>query len=309
MRALVTGSEGFIGRYMVKLLADEGYEVWASVQEKEYGEDVNAHRLVKCDVTVAGEVDDAVGKSRPDVVYHLAAQSYPTVSWDKPQLTMETNAIGTVNLFESLLKHELDPVVVVACSSAEYGYVSEREVPVKETHRLEPLHPYGVSKLAQDHITRQYSENRGMKGVSARIFNTTGPGKVKDAVSDFAKRVAECEAGKLDKVTHGNLNVRRDITDVRDMVRALHACEKARYGEAYNLCSMKTYWIKDILKTLVDMADAEVKTEEDPKLLRKADEPIIMGDNTKIRGETGWEPRIPLEQTLRDTLEQWRARV
>ncbi|MBD3389034.1 MAG: NAD-dependent epimerase/dehydratase family protein [Candidatus Altiarchaeales archaeon] len=309
MRALVTGSEGFIGRHMIEFLRKEGYEVWASVEEEEYARDMESDHFVKCDVRVMEEVNDAVGKSAPDVVYHLAAQSYPTVSWEQPQLTLETNTVGTANLFESILKHNLDPVVVVACSSAEYGFVTEDEVPVKETHRLEPLHPYGVSKVGQDLLTYQYFKNNGVKGVRARIFNTTGPGKVKDVVSDFAKRVAECEAGKRKTVTHGNLEAKRDITDVRDQVRALHACEKADYGDVYNLCSMKVHKIQDLLDQLVEMSGGEVSTEQDPALMRPTDEPIIMGDNSKLVKRTGYNPKIRIDQTLEDTLEHWRARV
>lgn len=310
MRALVTGSEGFIGGHLVKLLKDEGYEVWASVEKEEYAENVpEADRFVKCDVRVPEEVNDAVGKSMPDVIHHLAAQSYPTLSWEDPQTTLETNAVGTANLFESVLKHEIDPVIVVACSSAEYGYVTKDEVPVKETHNLKPLHPYGVSKVAQDLLTYQYFENNGTKGVSARIFNTTGPGKVKDVVSDFAKRVAECEAGKRDKLRHGNLDVERDITDVRDQVRALHALEKADYGQAYNLCSMKTQNIGELLKKLTALSEKDIRTYQDPELMRTTDEPIIMGDNSKLVEKTGWHPEIDIEKTLEDTLNHFRSRL
>ena len=309
MKALITGAEGFIGRHLTEHLKSAGYEVWAAVEDPKKAKDLETDGLVKCDIRNQDEVNDAVGMSMPDVIYHLAAQSYPTLSWTKPQLTLEVNAIGTVNLFESVIRHDIDPIVVVACSSAEYGLVSEKEVPVKETHRLEPLHPYGVSKVAQDLLTYQYFKNNGIKGVRARIFNTTGPGKVKDVVSDFGKRVAECRAGKLEYVTHGNLEARRDITDVRDMVQALHMCEKAEYGEVYNLCSMKAHRIQDILDSLVKMAGGKIKTREDPALMRPTDEPIIMGDNTKFRKKTGWKPKMTIDETLADTLEYWRKRV
>ena len=309
MRALVTGSEGFIGGHMIALLKDKGYDVWASVQERAYGKGLGAEHVIKCDVRKMSEVNDAVGLSQPDVVYHLAAQSYPTRSWENPQLTLETNAVGTANIFESILKHELDPVVIVACSSAEYGFVTEDEVPVKEEHSLKPLHPYGVSKVAQDLLTYQYHENNGVKGVRGRIFNTTGPGKVKDVVSDFTMRVAQAEAGKLGKVTHGNLEARRDITDVRDQVRALNALEKAEYGQVYNLCSMKVYKVATLLDQVVEMAKEKVKVVGDPTLMRPTDEPIIMGDNTKLVEKTGYKPKIPIEQTLKDTLDHWRKKI
>jgi len=309
MKALVTGAEGFIGRHLIELLKTEGYEVTASVACENDLECIVADKTIKCDVRRMDEVNDAVGASMPDVVYHLAAQSYPTVSWEQPQLTLEVNVLGTTNLYESILKHELHPIVICACSSAEYGLVTEKEVPVKETHKLEPLHPYGVSKVAQDLLTYQYFKNNGLKGVRARIFNTTGPGKVKDVVSDFAKRAAECESGKRKSLIHGNLQTRRDITDVRDQVRALHMCERAQYGEAYNLCSKKAYVIQDLLDKLVELTGKKIKTEQDPKLMRPTDEPIIMGDNSKLVKKTGWKPKFTIEQTLEDTLDYWRKKV
>jgi GDP-4-dehydro-6-deoxy-D-mannose reductase len=309
MKALVTGAEGFIGGHLIRLLRSLGHETWAGVQDKEYAKGVEADGFVKCDVRVPQEVNDAVGTCLPDMIFHLAAQSYPTVSWEKPQLTLETNATATANVFESVLKHDIDPVVVVACSSAEYGYVPQDEVPVAEDRILQPLHPYGVSKVAADLLAYQYHMNNGVKTVRARIFNTTGPGKVKDVVSDFCKRAAECEAGKRDVLTYGNLEGRRDITDVRDMANALMMCKDAGYGQAYNLCSMKAHRIGDLLDELVRMSGGKIKTEADPDLMRPTDEPIILGDNTKFVKKTGWKPKIPIGQTLKDTLEHWRDRV
>jgi len=309
MRALVTGAEGFIGHHICSLLADKGYEVYASVFSMDMAEDIAAKDVIRCDVRSIEDVNGAMAKSSPDAIYHLAAQSYPTLSWEKPQLTLDVNAIGTANVFESIIAHDLDPRVIVACSSAEYGMVSSDEVPVSEAHRLAPLHPYGVSKVAQDLLTYQYFRNNGIKGVRARIFNTTGPGKVKDVVSDFAMRVAECEAGKREFLTHGNLEARRDITDVRDMVRALWLCESATAGQAYNLCSMGAHKVADLLDRLLSLADGKVIAKEDPDLMRPTDEPIIMGDNTKFTKETGWHPEIGIEKTLSDTLDHFRKTV
>jgi GDP-4-dehydro-6-deoxy-D-mannose reductase len=306
MRALVTGSTGFIGQHLVRHLAREGYEVWAAVRDERKAAALKADEVVKCDIRRSRQVDSMVAASKPDVIYHLAAQSNPTKSWDDPKLTLETNVVGTANLFEAVLKAGLDPLVVVACSSAEYGFVREAEVPVKENHSLQPLHPYGVSKVAQDLLTYQYFKNNGLRGVRARIFNTTGPGKKKDVVSDLARRIVECERGASEGIVHGNLAARRDLTDVRDMVRALHSCERAVPGEAYNLCSMKAYPISDLLDTLMAMADGYFPRLPDPKLMRPTDEPVIMGDNTKFRRKTGWKPKIKIEQTLRDTLKHWR---
>ncbi len=309
MRALITGSEGFIGGHLTELLKNLDYDVWASVEDKNKQAPLLADHTLICDVCDTAQVNGAIAMANPDVIYHLAAQSYPTVSWEFPQKTLETNAIGTANIFEAVLAHDIDPIIIVACSSAEYGFVKEDEVPVTEDHPLKPLHPYGVSKVAQDLLTYQYHENNGLKGISARIFNTTGPGKVKDVVSDFAKRVAECEKGLRESIAHGNLQTKRDITDVRDMARGLNACEKVRPGNAYNLCSSRAHLIADILKDLISMANSDISSFEDPLLMRPTDEPIIMGDNSKIKKETNWEPKIPLKKTLGDTLDFFRKRL
>jgi GDP-4-dehydro-6-deoxy-D-mannose reductase len=306
MRALITGAEGFIGGHLIRHLKTLDYGVYASVENPKISGAVEADRLIKCDITVAEEVNDAVGISEPDVIYHLAAQSYPTLSWDDPAHTIKVNVLGTTNLFESILKHDINPIVIVACSSAEYGLVTKTEVPVTEDHKLQPLHPYGVSKVAQDLLTYQYYKNNGIRGVRARIFNTTGPGKVKDAVSDFAQRAALCEKGRLTEIVHGNLDAERDITDVRDQVRALQSLEGADFGQAYNLCSMQAHKIKDLLESLVKLTGGTAKTRADPKLMRPTDEPIILGDNTKIRKKTGWKPTIPIQKTLKDTLDHFR---
>lgn len=309
MKALITGAEGFIGGHLASLLDVKGYDVWVSVEDKRLTKSqFNPSKTLECDIRLAEEVERTVSTSQPDVIYHLAAQSYPTLSWKNPQHTFEVNVTGTINVFEAILRNNMDSKVVVACSSAEYGAVPENDLPVREEHSLLPLHPYGVSKVAQDLLTYQYYKNYGIKGVRARIFNTTGPGKVKDAVGDFAKRVAEFEKGKLTKVTHGNLEVLRDITDVRDMVRALNFCEKADPGQEYNLCSMNALKISDVFQKLINMSTKKVLVEQDKNLMRPSDERIILGDNTKFTRKTGWKPEISIEQTLADTLTYWRER-
>ena len=305
-RALITGSEGFIGSHLKNLLESDGYDVWCSTQDAEKRSPALIDRTLLCDVRDAQQVELALRESNPDVIYHLAAQSYPTVSWTDPHTTLDTNVMGTVNIFEAVRRLEIDPIVIVACSSAEYGFVRPDETPVSESHELKPLHPYGVSKVAQDLLTYQYHANYGIRGVRARIFNTTGPGKVNDVVSDFCKRVVEVELGQRERITHGNLDARRDITDVRDMSRALQACENAAFGEAYNLCSNVAYTIEDILSIIIESSTTDVEAVLDPALIRPTDEPIIMGDNTKFKSKTGWSPVVPLQVTIVDTLEFFR---
>jgi GDP-mannose 4,6-dehydratase len=252
-------------------------------------------------------VEEIIKKIMPERIYHLAAQSFPTVSWDEPVRTLDTNVIGTTHIFETIKKIELDTVVVVACSSAEYGFVTEDEVPVAETHVLLPLHPYGVSKVGQDLLAYQYFQNFGIKTVRARLFNTTGPRKTNDVCSDFTSRIVKIEKGMEDRMLVGNLEPKRDITDVADVINALWLLgEKGKMGDAYNICSSKAYRIKDVLDMAVGLSTANIDVKVDENKLRPTDEPIIMGDNTKIRTDCGWVPKMTMEETLDRMLTYWR---
>lgn len=250
-----------------------------------------------------------IEKRKPQEIYHLAAQSLPTVSWTDPWRTVRVNVEGTVNIFEAILHARktgpaYDPMTVIACSSAEYGasLVPER-VPIREDAPLLPLHPYGVSKVAQDLLGYQYHYNYGLRCIRARIFNCTGPRKRNDVASDFARGLVRAlAAGRTLK--HGNLETRRAIVDVRDMVEALIAlAREGRAGEAYNICGDRAYRVSELLDMYFDVAGRQVPTELDSSLLRFSDEPIILGDTTKIRTDTSWRPRWELKQTLADMLE------
>lgn len=265
--------------------------------------------LVELDVRYALPVRDLIERTMPDEIYHLAAQSLPTLSWQRPQETFEVNATGTINVMEGVknarkLHPGYDPVIVVACSSAQYGAsLTPENVPIKESAEFLPLHPYGVSKVAQDLLTYQYFRCDGIRGIRARIFNSTGPRKRDDVVSDFCKRTARImrDGGAL---RVGNLATRRAILDVRDLVSALLLLgEKGEAGEAYNICAEQTYLIADLVKELSAISKLDLMTEVDPALLRPSDEPIIFGDNTRLKKRTGWCPKISISQTLRDVLD------
>jgi len=311
MKALITGMTGFIGSHLAEFLLEKDMEVAGTVWDKVELKNVEAVKdkvkILECDIRDSERVAEIINDLQPDRIYHLAAQSFPTVSWDEPKRTLETNVIGTSNLFEAVRKMELDTTILVACSSAEYGFVSEKEVPVKESHLLLPLHPYGVSKVGQDLLAYQYHQNFGIKTVRARIFNTTGPRKTKDVCSDFTGRIVEIEKGKAKKMLVGNLEPKRDITDVADVVNALWLlCEKGNMGDVYNVCSSKVHRIKDILTMAIDLSKVKIETQVDLKKLRPTDEPIIMGDNTKIREKCGWVPKMTMEETLSRMLNYWR---
>ncbi len=272
--------------------------------------------LVKCDVRNFNRVLAIMEKLKPDIVYHLAAQSYPTVSWEKPHETIESNVLGTINVFEAVKrirkkKKKYDPLIVVACSSAEYGAtLTPENVPIREDMLLQPLHPYGVSKVAQDQLAFQYFVNDGIRSIRARIFNTTGPRKTNDVASDFTKRAILVEKGKEQYLRVGNLETRRAITDVRDLISALALlAEKGRAGETYNISGNSVYRIGDILPIIEKNLTCRLKVKADKSLLRSSDEPIIYGDSTKLKNDTGWQQSYSLDTTIKDMLNYWRMRV
>ena len=316
MRVLVTGSAGFIGSHLLEFLyrgerASEIYGFdWARHQSETLA--LPGVKLLNHDIRDNEAVNSVIREVKPQRVYHLAAQSLPTLSWKEPVLTAETNITGTIHLFEAILKYCPESRVLVACSSAEYGYTPEDRMPLTEEHPLKPLHPYGVSKVAQDMLAYQYFTNFGVNAVRVRIFNTTGPGKTNDVCSDFVRRIVQIEKSFSPPVLKvGNIDTKRDISDVRDCVRGLHsALEMGEDGEVYNLCGGKAYLISDLLESMLELSLVKnIHVECDESLLRPSDEAIILGDNSKLRQQTGWQPEIPIEKTLRDTFEYWRAKL
>lgn len=309
---LITGVNGFIGSWLAEYLLEKKIFVAGTVLNKKnlaYIEQIKDKlEIITCDVRDKNKVKRIIKKLSPDLIFHLAAQSFPTVSWLKPIETFETNVCGTTNILESVKEYVSDAKILVACSSAEYGLVLPKDVPVGEEHALLPLHPYGVSKVAQDLLAYQYFKNFNLFTIRVRIFNTTGPRKVNDVCSDFARQIAEIEMCKKEKkIFVGNLNSRRDFTDVRDVVHAFWLLmERARQGDVYNVCSSKAYLIKDILSMLLDCSTEKIKVEVDREKLRPSDEPIILGDNTKIKKHCFWKPKIPINKTLEDILDYWR---
>ena len=304
--------DGFIGSHLAEYLLNKGLKIHGTVYKMRYFKNIahlkNKVNLIKCDVRDRAAVRNVVGKSEPDVIFHLAAQSRPDISWKDPWETMEVNVMGAVNVLESTWELGLDPKVLVSGSSAEYGFIREEEGPIKEDHPLLPLSPYAVSKVTQDLMAYQYFQNYNLKTIRVRIFGTTGPRKLGDACSDFAKQIAEIERGKRKPVMYvGNLEAMRDLTDVRDMVKAFWLLvEKGKIGDVYNACSSRVYKIGDILDKFLEMSKVNIEVKVDPKKLRPSDEPIIIGDNNKIKNECGWEPKIPIEKTIEDILDYWR---
>jgi GDP-4-dehydro-6-deoxy-D-mannose reductase len=249
---------------------------------------------------------------RPDRIFHLAAQSFVPASWDAPAQTMELNVIGQINLFEAIRVAGLDPLVHVAGSSEEYGLVMPDEVPMKESNPLRPLSPYAVSKVAQELLAWQYHRSYGLRAVVTRGFNHTGPRRGENFVtSSFALQIAQIEKGlKPPVIDVGDLESKRDWTDVRDMVRGYWlALERGKPGDVYNLGSGHSRSVGDMLDLLLTYSSRKVEVRVDASRLRPSDVKILWADCAKFASQTGWKPEIPFAQTMSDLLDFWRQRL
>ncbi len=318
MRALITGITGFAGSHLADYLLAEHPDVkvygtrrWRSRTEnvEHLGDRV---KFVECDLNDGAAVHSTLGEVRPDVIFHLAAQSFVPTSWKAPAETLSTNINSQTNIFEAMRALDLDCTIQIAGSSEEYGLVLPDEVPITEDNPLRPLSPYAVSKVGQDLLAYQYHKSYGLKTIRTRGFNHTGPRRGEVFVtSNFAKQIASIEAGLRDPIIRvGNLSSQRDFTDVRDTVRAYWlAVEKGKPGEVYNIATGKAITIRELLDRLLALSDAKVELEVDPDRLRPSDVEILLGDYSKLEADTGWQPRISLETTLKDTLEYWRGKV
>lgn len=318
MNVLVTGAGGMVGSHLVEILSNEGNAVtgiWH--KNKKNVEQITAKvRFVQCDLRYGGVVDQLIMDDLPKQIYHLAAQSYPTVSWVSPAETFDVNLNAQVSVFEAVKKARkyvdpsYDPMIVVACSSAEYGQtLNEIDNPfVKEEAQLKPLHPYGVSKVGQDFLAFQYFMNDDIRCIRARIFNSTGTRKVNDVTSDFTRRAIESERKGVFSIRCGNLDTKRAIMDQRDLVAALRLlADKGTPGDVYNVSSEHVYAMEDIIKIIENQIGHRLERVVDPKLLRSTDERIIVGDVTKLKNATGWKQTISMEKTISDMLAYWRT--
>ena len=315
-KALITGITGFVGSHLAEYLLKNNLEVYGIFRWRSRMENMelieNKVHLIDADIKDAHSMQKLIDKTLPDYIFHLAAQSVVPTSWHAPAETLTTNIIGNVNLLEAVKNSDCGPVIHIAGSSEEYGLVYPDEIPINEDNPLRPLSPYGVSKVAQDLLSRQYNISYGLRIVVTRSFNHTGPRRGEVFVaSNFAKQIAEIEKGTKESVIHvGNLNAKRDFTDVRDMVKAYWlAANRCKYGEVYNICSEKTMTIKSVLELLLSMSEKRIEVKQDSSRMRPSDVEILLGDCSKFRKVTGWEPKIPFEKTIEDLLNYWRKRV
>jgi GDP-4-dehydro-6-deoxy-D-mannose reductase len=312
---LITGITGFAGGHLAAhLLAKGDVEVYGVAHALGYGVD-HLERpvpVVIADLRDAQVVEDVVLDVRPDHIYHLAAQAYVPRAWQAPWETFENNVRPELNILELMVREGLKARLLVVASNEVYGAVSSERLPVDEETPLEPVNPYGVSKVAQDLLARQYYLSHRVDVIRARAFNHVGPRQSPGFVAaNFARQIAEAEVGLREAVVRvGNLETERDFTDVEDVVRAYALLmERGRSGEAYNIGSGRPRSVASLLGALLKLSPVEVRVEEDVARMRPTDVAVIYGDIRKLRGDTGWEPGVPFEESLCRVLAYWREDV
>lgn len=298
VRSLITGGRGFVGTWLAQHLQSLGDEVIAIDQEVE--------------ITDPSAVLAALTEAQPDAVYHLAAMTHVGQSWDEPQRVYEVNILGTGALLAAARQCGSDPTVLLTSSAEVYGTVTDAsQLPLTEDSPVAPLTPYAASKLASEALATQAVLGHGQRVIIARPFNHIGPGQSPNfAVAALSRRIAEAEQTGVPTIAVGNLSARRDFTDVRDVVRAYRMLvESGEAGVVYNVASGHDVSIQEIVDGLLSLAGSAVGLEVDPALVRPVEVPVLRGSNERLRAATGWEPTLPLEETLRDVLAYWRAQL
>ena len=316
MRVLVTGGTGMVGSHFMRSYREDGAEVIGIARNSAASRmaAVQDPSVVRCDILEQERLREIVLEFRPDVIVHMAAQAFNGESWKLEQVTHYTNYQGTLNVLrcaKELKRTGTDVKVLLACSSAEYGNITPEDCPLKEERLLTPWTPYGVSKVGVEMLGRQYALNFGIDVFLPRMFIHVGTGHPPaTAIQNFARQLALIKTGVLPPEIHvGNLESARDFIDVRDGVRAMRLLiEKGRPGEPVNICNNKAYRIREILDMLIDIAGTEARVVSDPALFRVADEPLLLGDDTKIRS-LGYVRRYSMRETLEAVFEDWMERI
>jgi GDP-4-dehydro-6-deoxy-D-mannose reductase len=314
MKIFVTGITGFVGTHLVRALSSIGGEIFGTAYPKQ-PEDWDAcdtNNVCFLDIRKESDLSDLVSGIQPDWVFHLAAISNVKHSWEKRKETLETNLTGTFHLLEALRKHAPQARILYVSSSDVYGVVSPVTQALTEDDAVNPVNPYALTKIGGEILCHFYSRIEGLDIVMARPFSHTGPGQSSDFVcSDWASQIARIEKESKDpRIKVGNIDIKRDFLDVRDVVNAyILLMEKGNTGEVYNISSDEALSLREILTVLLSSSAEAIEVEVDPKRTRKVDIPLLVGDSRKFRQLTSWEPQISLSQSLHDLLEYWRSRL
>ncbi len=293
MKLLLTGANGFVGQYVQAVLPCVPLPDGLDLRDR-------------------AALTAAVAAIQPDTVLHLAAQSFVPASFENPRETFDINFYGTLNLLEALQAAGFKGRMLFVGSGDIYGQVAETALPVREDHPLHPRNPYAVSKVAAEALCYQWSQTSGFAIVMVRPFNHIGPGQSpRFAIADFARQVTEIRLGRRAPVLQvGDIDVARDFTDVRDVVRAYGLLlERGRNGAVYNVCSGREYDIRDLLQRLIALAGVDARIEQDPARLRRAEQRRMVASFEALHRDTGWQPAIPIEQSLQALLNDWEKQL
>lgn len=332
-KVLVTGANGFIGSNLIDFLIKKNLEIFAVERPhqnyKNLTRYINTHDfklsevfnekiqiptvnekliIFECDILNRKLLEKLILKINPKYIFHFAAQPYIVPSWEDPVNTIRINVIGTINIFESIKKLKLDSRVILACTSTEFGTTTQLNRPLNESDPLMAVHPYGISKIAAELLSRQYYLNFGIDSINLRFFNQTGLRRINDAPSDFIRNVAKIDLGLQEPIIKvGNLEPFRDFTDIKDTLEAVwSAATRGVPGETYHVCSGKAIQIREILKIVLSFSEKKIQVIENcSEKLRRIDIDVILGNNSKIYNDLGWKPKIPIQITLRKMFNYW----
>ena len=314
LRVLITGAGGFVGHHLaahIGSVSPDASLIGTTLFPSEtVHESVTEERLI--DLKDKAQVRDLLAEYRPDAIYHLAAQAFVPRSFEDPWETLENNIRAQLNIITACLALEISPRLLIVSSAEIYGAVAPEQMPMDEYTAIRPTNPYSVSKVAQDMLGLQYHLSHKLPIMRARPFNHIGPGQNNRFVAPaFATQIAGIEEGQSDAVIYvGNLVAKRDFTDVRDIVRAYHLIvDRGQPGEAYNVASGVAHSIQHLLDSLLALTEIDIDVRVDPSRLRPVDVPEIRGDAGKLGADTGWQPEITFEETLRDVLADCRQRL
>ena len=313
MKVLITGITGMIGVHFSKIIREQGLTVYGIARNSAASRTIALpdKSIIYCDILDQNALEDVIRVIKPNIVIHLAAQAFNSISWQSESMTQQTNYIGTANVLKSCLKIVPKAKILLACSSAEYGDFDPEDCPLKEDHTLKPISPYGVSKVATENLGYQYYKNYGLKIFLPRMFIHVGTGHPPaTAIQNFAKQLAMISQNNLEPIIRvGNLKSARDFIDVRDGVSGMMLLlEKGMPGEPVNICSGKSWTISNILNMLIEISGLKVEIKFDESLHRPSDELLLIGNNSKLL-KLGWKQKYSIQETLLSVYEDWVNRI
>lgn len=308
-RVLIIGITGFAGSYLYKHLSNNrDYDIYGTFYQNDKKADgFNKVELYQCDINDVDSIEHVLKQCKPEYIFHLAACVNVHKSFINPMPIFQTNVMGTVNVLEAIRKTNPNCRILLTGSAEEYGKISHKMMPIKETYTLNPISPYGLSKKMQEELGILYHKTYGLNIVISRTFHYSGPHQPLGFVfSDFAKQIVDVKNNKQDYIKVGNLDAKRDFTDIRDVVSAYVALmEYGKIGEVYNVCSGHSVSIKDILDMMISDSEVDIEVVLDENKLRPSDIPDFVGNNNKLKKDTGWKQQFSIKETVNDVLNSW----